>query len=284
MNDFLKIYGTVKEYYESFNSRYSNMLLEQWYVVEVFIFGLPWELGNNVRLYKPKSISDAYCLALLQEVIYNFTKKSSHPPLFSSMKLNESNEEEKDSNGLLVFDELCKNDAKCNKTDLRVREMDDNSNSEEVEKESIESVGYEECCEENVEGLGIETKESVDNNKCLKKIDKFVNGNDTNKREITRGNKIAAHRIGIFSSIQTTNDPQKFANHVVESNDLGQENGFDDISLVEMTTMFEKIKGPKVKKIRKRYGLGIGGYGDSLFPILGLDGLGGHDGGDEIEL
>ncbi|GJX57331.1 hypothetical protein Tco_0287228 [Tanacetum coccineum] len=90
-------------------------------------------------------------------------------------------EEEKDSNGLLVFDELCKNDAKCNKTDLRVREMDDNSNSEEVEKESIESVG----------------------------------------------------------------------------------------SL-------------KVKKIRNRYGLGIGGYGDSLFPILGLDGLGGHDGGDKM--
>nr|GEW54623.1 hypothetical protein [Tanacetum cinerariifolium] len=64
------------------------------------------------------------------------------------------------------------------------------------EKESVESVGYEECCEENVEGLGIETKESVDNNEYMKNFDKFANGNDMNKREITRGNKIADHKIG----------------------------------------------------------------------------------------
>ncbi|GJS87092.1 hypothetical protein Tco_0769728 [Tanacetum coccineum] len=41
----------------------------EWYVVEVFICGLPWELGNDVRLFKPKSLKDAYCLALLQEAI-----------------------------------------------------------------------------------------------------------------------------------------------------------------------------------------------------------------------
>nr|GEY38884.1 hypothetical protein [Tanacetum cinerariifolium] len=63
-------------------------------------------------------------------------------------------------------------------------------------KESVESVGYEECCEENVEGLRIETKESFDNNEYMKKFDKLVNGNDMNKRKITRGNKIAYHKIG----------------------------------------------------------------------------------------
>ncbi|GJT63735.1 hypothetical protein Tco_1015215 [Tanacetum coccineum] len=69
MNDFLKIYGTVKEYYDSLNSQYRYILLEQWYVVEVFICGLAWELGNNVRLFKHKSLSYAYCLALLEEVV-----------------------------------------------------------------------------------------------------------------------------------------------------------------------------------------------------------------------
>ncbi|GJR93136.1 hypothetical protein Tco_0265310 [Tanacetum coccineum] len=48
--------------------------------------------------------------------------------------------------------------------------------------------------------------------------------------------------------------------------------------------MLEKSKGPEVKNIKKRHGLGIVGYGDSLFPIPGLDGLGHHDGADEIEL
>nr|GEV11253.1 hypothetical protein [Tanacetum cinerariifolium] len=308
-----------------------------------FICGLPWEIGNNVRLFKPNNLSAAYLLAVLEEVSYNLKKKISHQPLLSSTKLNESNEEEKESKGLLVVDDDCKktelrvsgmdvdnelvdnvtvletveesfaaenrlvDNVRCDKAELKASEMDDNSNSKEVEKESIESVGYEECFEENVnvkgkeieyvnlilldepweenvEGLGIETKESVDNNKYLETTDKFVKGNDVNKREITRGNKIAAQRIGISLSFQATNDPPKFVNHAVESNDLGKENGFDDLSLVEMTTMLEKSKGPEVKNIRKRHGLGIVGYGDSLFPILGLDGLGRHNGADEIEL
>ncbi|GJS40775.1 hypothetical protein Tco_0565818 [Tanacetum coccineum] len=340
MNDFLKIYSNVKEYYELFDSRYSNMLLEEWYVVEVFICGLPWELGNRVRLYQPNSLWAAYCVALLEEVSDNFREKIS--PLLSSTKLNESDEEEKESKGLLVVDDDCKetesrvsgidvdnelvdnvtaetvkdsfpaenrlvDNVRCDEAELKVSEKDDNSNSKEVEKESIESVGYEECfeenvnvkgkeieyvnlilldepCEEKVEGLGIETKESVKNKKCLETTDKFMNGNDVNIREITRGNKIAAQRIGISLSFQTTNDSQKFVNHDVESNDLGKENGFDDLSLVEMTTMLEKSKGHEVKNIRKRHGLGIAGYGDSLFPIPGLDVLGRHDGAHEIEL
>ncbi|GJS50833.1 hypothetical protein Tco_0624195 [Tanacetum coccineum] len=258
MNDFLKIYSNVKEYYELFDSCYSNMLLEE-------------------------CLWAAYCVALLEEVSDNFREKIS--PLLSSTKLNESNEEEKESKGLLVVDDDCKEtESRVSGMDVdnelvdnvTAETMDDTSNSKEVEKESIESVGYVECfeenvnakgkeieyvnlilldepCEEKVEGLGIETKESVENNKCLETTDKFIKGND-------------------------------FVNHDVESNDLGKENGFDDLSLVEMTTMLEKSKGHEVKNIRKRYGLGIAGYGYSLFPIPGLDELGRHDGADEIEL
>ncbi|GJT67550.1 hypothetical protein Tco_1019030 [Tanacetum coccineum] len=148
INDFLKTYGTVKECYESFNSRYSNMLLEQWYEVEVLI--------------------------LLEEVSYNLRKKISHEPLLSSTKLNESNKKEKESKGLLVFDDDCKetessvsrmdvdnelvdnvmvetvkesfaaknrlvDNVRCDESELKVSKMDDNSNSKEVKKESIES-------------------------------------------------------------------------------------------------------------------------------------------------
>nr|GEW54622.1 hypothetical protein [Tanacetum cinerariifolium] len=179
---------------------------------------------GSLEITLPNSLSIAYFLALLEEISYNFMKKI-------SVKLNESNKEKKDSDGLLVLNDDCKetesrvrgmyadnelvvnvmvetikesfkgknrlvNDVRCDEVKLKVSKMDDNSNSKELEKESVESAGYEECCEENVEGLGIETKESVDNNECLKKFDKFVNGNDMNKKEITRGNKIAYHKIG----------------------------------------------------------------------------------------
>ncbi|GJR93135.1 hypothetical protein Tco_0265309 [Tanacetum coccineum] len=131
MNDFLKIYGNVKEYYESFDSRYSNMLLEEWYVVEVFICGLPWELGNHFRLYEPNSLLAAYYVALLEEVSYNFREKIS--PFLSSTKLNESNEEEKESKGLLVTDDDCK------ETESRVSRMDvDNELVDNVMVETVE--------------------------------------------------------------------------------------------------------------------------------------------------
>ncbi|GKC88473.1 hypothetical protein Tco_1149122 [Tanacetum coccineum] len=70
MNDFLTEYCTIKEYFDSFNSLFNKMGFDEWYLVDLFICGLPWELGNNV----------------------------------SSMMLNESIEEEKDSSGLVVSD------------------------------------------------------------------------------------------------------------------------------------------------------------------------------------
>nr|GEZ71733.1 hypothetical protein [Tanacetum cinerariifolium] len=148
MNDFLNIYGTVKEYYNAFKSRDGIILLEQWYEVEVFICGLPWEIKNNVRLFKPNNLSAAYLLAVLEEVNYNLRKKNSHQPLFSSTKCNESKEVEKYSNKLLVFDDDCKGTN--SRDELKVGEMDDKSNSKEVEKGSIDSMGYEECFEKNV--------------------------------------------------------------------------------------------------------------------------------------
>nr|GEW59182.1 RNA-directed DNA polymerase, eukaryota [Tanacetum cinerariifolium] len=65
---------------------------------------------------------------------------------------------------------------------------------------------------------------------------------------------------------------------------LGKENTRNDISLMEMTTMFEKRKGTEVKKIKKRHGFGAMDYGDSIFPIFGLDGYSGADGTELLTL
>ncbi|GJW52961.1 hypothetical protein Tco_0097046 [Tanacetum coccineum] len=46
MSSFLEKYGTVKEYYDSFNSSFSKMGLNEWHLVDLFICGLPL-VGSN---------------------------------------------------------------------------------------------------------------------------------------------------------------------------------------------------------------------------------------------
>ncbi|GKB45810.1 hypothetical protein Tco_0896563 [Tanacetum coccineum] len=49
LNKFLTKHGTVKEYFDSFNSWFSWMTLEEWYRVNLFICGLPLEFGNGSK-------------------------------------------------------------------------------------------------------------------------------------------------------------------------------------------------------------------------------------------
>ncbi|PWA64683.1 chloroplast protease [Artemisia annua] len=78
MSSFLEKYGTVTEYYEKFNSRYSEITFEQCYLVDLFICGLPLEIGGNIRMFRPKTLSDAYCTAKLQEAVYKSRIKESY--------------------------------------------------------------------------------------------------------------------------------------------------------------------------------------------------------------
>ncbi|GJS09112.1 hypothetical protein Tco_0365908 [Tanacetum coccineum] len=86
LNIFLTKHGTVKEYFDSFNSWFSKMALEEWYRVNLFICRLPLEFGNGVRLFNPKTLSDAYCLAKLQEFTHNDMINNSKRPLLNSSK------------------------------------------------------------------------------------------------------------------------------------------------------------------------------------------------------
>nr|GFB51338.1 hypothetical protein [Tanacetum cinerariifolium] len=61
---------------------------------------------------------------------------------------------------------------------------------------------------------------------------------------------------------------------------LGKENTRNDISLMEMKTMFGKRKGTAVTKKRKRHGFSAMDYGD----VLGLDGYSGADGTELLTL
>ncbi|GKD90153.1 hypothetical protein Tco_1365660 [Tanacetum coccineum] len=85
-------------------------------------------------------------------------KNSSRPLLYSS-KSNESKEKEGNSNRLLVSDEFCKDEVRCDEVKLNVSVMDDNGNSKEVGEGSIGSVG----CEEIVIVKGVHEKLDKDN-------------------------------------------------------------------------------------------------------------------------
>ncbi|GKB29350.1 hypothetical protein Tco_0868751, partial [Tanacetum coccineum] len=112
LNKFLTKHGTVKEYFDSFNSWFSWMTLEEWYRVDLFICGLPLEFGNGVRLFNPKTLSDAYCLAKLQEFTHNVMIKNSNRPLLDSSKSKDSKEVVKNNMRLRDFDDSSKEDVK----------------------------------------------------------------------------------------------------------------------------------------------------------------------------
>lgn len=108
--------GTVQEYYDEFNSLFGNRGLNESYVVDLFIWGLDPEIVKGVKWLKPKSLSDAFCLAKLQESINQAVKMRYNVPLLSSPKLENSSEEaitvEEKNIGLMGLDVHCKEDAK----------------------------------------------------------------------------------------------------------------------------------------------------------------------------
>nr|GEV12490.1 RNA-directed DNA polymerase, eukaryota, reverse transcriptase zinc-binding domain protein [Tanacetum cinerariifolium] len=156
MNKFLGRKCIAGEYYGALNSSFSNKGLDEWYLVDLFIFGLQPELGNIVRLFKPKSISIAYCLALLDEV----SEMNVDNELVDNVTVETVEE------SFTVENRLVDN-VRCDEAELEVSKMDENSYSKEVEKESIESVGYEECFKENVNVKGSGVGEIDDDNQCL---------------------------------------------------------------------------------------------------------------------
>nr|GEW61931.1 putative B3 domain-containing protein At5g58280 [Tanacetum cinerariifolium] len=120
---------------------------------------------NGVRLFNPKTLLDAYCLAKLQEFTHNDMIKNSKRPLFDSSKSKDSKEVVKNSMS----------------TELRVSEMDDNIG---VEREvGTENIGLKSYGEFGKEDVDVELKEK---NKCLEVTNNFASEKygieDKNKR------------------------------------------------------------------------------------------------------
>ncbi|PWA62230.1 hypothetical protein CTI12_AA211690 [Artemisia annua] len=149
-----------------------KMTLEEWYLVDLFICGLPLEFGNDVKFYKPKTLSDAYCLAVLKESTHNFIKKELQFTVFSSKMINESKEMVKNSMWLKGLDEVYKDDVKCSETELKTCKFDDSS----------KCVGIlDELCREKVKCIEMESNDFVDSadiTKWLVVTDSFVNEDD----------------------------------------------------------------------------------------------------------
>nr|GEU46128.1 aspartate--tRNA ligase 2, cytoplasmic-like [Tanacetum cinerariifolium] len=107
----------------------SKMGFDEWYLVNLFICGLPPDNERWVSMYKPKTLSDAYCLAKLQESTHNFLIKSSNQPLFYSSKTNDSKEGVENNVGLRDVDVSWKEDVGSKEIELRVNGMDGSSKS-----------------------------------------------------------------------------------------------------------------------------------------------------------
>nr|GEX57273.1 hypothetical protein [Tanacetum cinerariifolium] len=92
VNKLLTKYDTVKAYFDSFSSLFSKSGFDEWYLVDLFICGLPAEIEKGVSVFKPRTLSDANGWANLQEATYKSMIKNSNPPLFYSFKFDDSKE------------------------------------------------------------------------------------------------------------------------------------------------------------------------------------------------
>ncbi|PWA55092.1 hypothetical protein CTI12_AA436650 [Artemisia annua] len=81
MKEFLQKYGTVTEYYESFNYAFINEGLKERYLVDYFWQGLPSQITYEHGFFPPKTISDAYRLAKSEEKIYRLIHGITNPDL-----------------------------------------------------------------------------------------------------------------------------------------------------------------------------------------------------------
>ncbi|GJY50756.1 presenilin-like protein [Tanacetum coccineum] len=149
VNKFLKRRCTVKEYYDAFTSSFNNQGLDEGYLIDLFVFGLQPEIEKRLKWVKPRSLSDAYSLAKLEETIHDLlkTKISS-----SSLHLSEAkdySEVRNENFGLEGIDGVCEAAGKN-------RELESN------ESRIVDVKGVVNC--EDGKGHGSESSGVVDNN------------------------------------------------------------------------------------------------------------------------
>ncbi|XP_074317936.1 uncharacterized protein LOC141654717 [Silene latifolia] len=104
----LKQKGSVQKYHDEFDVLISKLTLQPDYALSCFITGLEDNITLMVRMLKPKTISDAYSLAKLQEASLALLPKpipkttfsypsTSKPPLLPTPKININSQPQKTS-------------------------------------------------------------------------------------------------------------------------------------------------------------------------------------------
>ncbi|GJV98682.1 gypsy/ty3 retroelement polyprotein [Tanacetum coccineum] len=66
---------SAKEYQDTFDTLLSRVEVSEERAISLYLGGLPIELEMSVRMFRPKTLSDAYCLTTLQEVTLEAVKK-----------------------------------------------------------------------------------------------------------------------------------------------------------------------------------------------------------------
>ena len=73
----LKYETTARDYEDAFDNLLSRVDISEEHALSLFLGGLPTELAMSVRMFKPKTLADTYCLTNLQEATLNAVKKKS---------------------------------------------------------------------------------------------------------------------------------------------------------------------------------------------------------------
>lgn len=86
----LKQVGSVQDYHDTFDALTSRLNLPEEYLLSCYLGGLEDDIQLSVRMFAPKSIQQALCLAKLQEASLSAkkTKNSHKPPLLPTPQYN----------------------------------------------------------------------------------------------------------------------------------------------------------------------------------------------------
>ncbi|GKC00007.1 putative mitochondrial protein [Tanacetum coccineum] len=75
---------TAREYEDAFDNLLSRVKINKDHAVSLFMRGLLTEIEIGVRMFKPKTLADAYCLTNLQEATLNAVKKKGRSTFISN--------------------------------------------------------------------------------------------------------------------------------------------------------------------------------------------------------
>ncbi|GJY24244.1 hypothetical protein Tco_0397902 [Tanacetum coccineum] len=166
--------------------------------VSIFIRDLQLEIKEKVRIFKLKTLYDAYCVAIMQEATNDHLRGSCNKIVDSNSVVLDVNHclENKDNKMLtnkekhVVLQDIGK------KEDCKAMDYDD------------KDVGYdvEDICEENVEGADME----LDDNNCLGVIDKVCNkGGKGNALESNESSELEVNWVVIVNKPMKVEDKNK---------------------------------------------------------------------------